>query len=178
MLHTEIETLDEVLASHRTELGKDFTAYRNHTYRVLNLCTALMSDDREHLEKIAIGVAFHDLGIWTQRTFDYLKPSIELARAYLVRSGRAAWDEEIAAIILQHHKISRHRGAPPNLVEPFRQADWVDISRGALRFGLSRETITGIFSRWPNNGFHKKLVRLELKRLCTHPWHPLPMLRL
>ena len=177
MLLTEIAILDEVLQAHAAELGGDFTAYRNHTYRVVNLCAALSSEDPEPLEKMAIAAAFHDLGIWTDGTFDYLRPSIRLAGAHLARSGREEWTPEITEMILQHHKISAYRGDPCWLVEAFRRADWIDVTR--LRtFGLPRRLLKEIFAAWPGAGFHKKLVQLELKRLRTHPWNPLPMVRL
>jgi HD domain len=178
MLLTEIATLDELLRAHAAELGKDFTAYRNHTYRVVNLCVALSSDHPEQLEKMAIAAAFHDLGIWTDGTFDYLQPSVRLASAHLAQAGRAEWTPEITEMILEHHKISAYRGNPDWLVEPFRRADWIDVSRGLRAFGLSRSLLREIFSAWPSAGFHKRLVQLELKRLRTHPWSPLPMFRL
>jgi hypothetical protein len=178
MLLTEIATLDELLHAHAAALGGDFTAYRNHTYRVVNLCAAFSSSgDPEQLEKMAIAAAFHDLGIWTDGTFDYLQPSVRLARAHLDRSGRAEWTPEITEMILEHHKISAYRGNPHWLVEPFRRADWVDVSR-LLTFGLSRSLLREIFSTWPGAGFHKMLVRLELKHLRAHPRNPLPMMRL
>ncbi len=37
-LLTSVPTIDEVLHDHASELGHDFTAYRNHVYRVVNLC--------------------------------------------------------------------------------------------------------------------------------------------
>jgi hypothetical protein len=174
---TKIAMLDEILEAHRAELGNDFTAYGNHTYRIVNLGVALSSEDPQQLEKLAIAAAFHDLGIWTDGTFDYLPPSIRLASAHLVQTGRAEWTPEITEMILQHHKISAWRGNPNWLVEPFRRADWIDVTR--LRtFGLPRRLLKEIFAAWPNAGFHKKLVQLELKRLRTHPWSPLPMVRL
>lgn len=174
---TEIATLDELLEAHAAELGKDFTAYRNHTYRVVNLCAALSPEDPEQIRKMAIAAAFHDLGIWTDGTFDYLQPSIRLAGAHLASMGKEEWTPEITEMILQHHKISAWRGNPHWLVEPFRRADWIDVTR--LRtFGLPRRLLKEIFAAWPNAGFHKKLVQLEWKRLRTHPWSPLPMVRL
>lgn len=178
MLLTEIAALDELLQAHAAELGNGWTAYRNHTYRVVNLCAALSSHDPEPLHKITIAAAFHDLGIWTDDTFDYLQPSIRLAAAHLAQSGRAEWAPEITAMILEHHKISPWRGDPRWLVEPFRQADWIDVSRGLRTFGLSRSFLREVFATWPNEGFHKLLLRLELKRLRTHPLNPLPMMRL
>ena len=178
MLLTEISSLDGLLRAHAAELGDDFTAYRNHTYRVVNLCAALSSTDPERLEKMAVAAAFHDLGIWTDGTFDYLRPSIRLANAHLAQSGRAEWEPEITAMILEHHKISPWKGNPDWLVEPFRRADWIDVTRGLRRFGLPRRLLGEVFWTWPSAGFHKRLVQLELQRLRTHPWNPLPMVRL
>jgi hypothetical protein len=178
MLLTEIATLDELLDAHSAALGRDFTAYRNHTYRVVNLCVAQSPGGSEQLEKMAIAAAFHDMGIWTDCTFDYLQPSVQLASAHLAQSGRVEWTGEITAMILEHHKISRHGSDPDSLVETFRRADWVDVSRGLLTFGLPRTLLREIFAAWPNAGFHKRLVQLELARLRTHPWNPLPMMKL
>ena len=172
----EIPILERVLESHALALGSDFPAYRNHTYRVVNLCVALSSIDQ--LEKIAIATVFHDLGIWTDRTFDYLQPSVRLASDYLTRSGKQEWTSEVTEMILEHHKISPHRGNQYGLVEPLRRADWIDVSLGLITFGLSRNFIKEILSTWPNAGFHKRLVQLELNHLRSHPWNPLPMLRL
>jgi hypothetical protein len=81
-------------------------------------------------------------------------------------------------MILEHHKVSRLRSDGPALAEPFRKADWIDVSRGLLTFGLSRAYLADLSSRWPSAGFHRRLVQLSFGRLITHPWSPLPMLRL
>jgi hypothetical protein len=175
---TTIAILDELLEAHAAVLGRDFTAYRNHTYRVVNLCVAQSSTDPEQVKKMAIAAAFHDMGIWTDGTFDYLLRSVRLATNYLVQSSRAEWTPEISAMILEHHKISRYRGDPNWLVEPFRRSDWVDVTYGLITFGLSRSILRDILSAWPSAGFHTKLVHLELTRLRTHPWNPLPMMKL
>jgi hypothetical protein len=177
-LVTAIATLDQILGAHSKELGADFAGYRNHAYRVVNLCVALDSGCPETLEKIAIAAAFHDLGIWTDRTFDYLPPSIQLAQAYLRQSGRAEWSAEIKGMIAGHHQITAYRGEPRGLIEPFRRADWVDVSKGVIRFGLPRQLLREIFRTWPNEGFHRRLAQLSLQRLRTHPWSPLPMMRI
>jgi hypothetical protein len=177
-LLTEISLLDEVFEAHAVELGGDFTADRNHAYRVVNLCVALSPGEPAQLEKIATAAAFHDLGIWTDCTFDYLGPSAELACAHLTRAGREEWAPEVTEMIFEHHKISPYRGQRHRLVEPLRRADWVDVSKGLITFGLPRELLREVFSTWPSVGFHKRLVRLGLNRLRTHPWNPLPMVRL
>ena len=87
VLLERLDPLDRVLETHAVELGDDFTAYRNHAYRVVNLCVALAPCGDAALEKVALAAAFHDLGIWTARTFDYLAPSIDLACAHLACCG-------------------------------------------------------------------------------------------
>ena len=173
-----LPTLDAILDVHATALGVDFEGYRNHACRVAHLCLAQLSGSDEEVEKVAIAAAFHDLGIWTARTFDYLTPSAALARTYLAGSGRADWIPEITEAIFNHHKLSRYRGRDEWLVEPFRRADWTDVSMGAITWGVSRRLLAQAVSVWPRAGFHKRLVQLEVRRLRTHPWSPLPMFRL
>ena len=86
---TEIPQLDELLAQHAAAMGRDAVPYRNHAYRVANLCIGFSPRDPDTVHKIAIAAGLHDMGIWTNKTFDYLQPSIELARAHLARVGRA-----------------------------------------------------------------------------------------
>jgi hypothetical protein len=183
MLLTATARLDEVLHANEQAIGRDFVAYRNHAYRVLNLCVVQSLDDPENetseqLDKMAIATAFHDLGIWTDGTFDYLQPSVRLANAYLVKIGNPEWTPEISEMILQHHKISRFRGDARWLVEPFRRSDWIDVTRGLLTFGLPRRLLRDVFSMWPSAGFHKRLLELELAHLRAHPGNPLPMMKL
>jgi hypothetical protein len=176
-LVTEISTLDAILDDHSAELGADETPYRNHAYRVANLCLAQSPSGAETLQKIAIAAAFHDLGIWTDRTFDYLAPSVTRASAWLTGSGKAAWTPEIAEMIRWHHKITRYRGRTDWLVEPFRRADWVDVTRGVLTFGTPRSFVAELYATWPDAGFHTRLLQLELGHLRKHPLNPLPVFR-
>jgi hypothetical protein len=178
MLLTSIGALDELLNARLADLGNDFVGYRNHCYRVVNFCNAFVPAEGDQLERLAIAAAFHDLGIWTDRTFDYLKPSIRLACAHLAQVDKTDWSSEVSVMIREHHKISRCRQNTEWLTEPFRRADWIDVSRGLFSFGLRRRQLREIFSIWPDAGFHQRLVQLSIKRLCTHPWNPLPMLRL
>src|SRR6185295_12465829 len=101
---TRIPIIDGVLDGYASALGDDFVAYRNHVCRVVNLCVAV-AGGRGEPEKIATAAVFHDLGIWTDRTFDYLAPSIALAREHLVARAREDWITEISTMIADHHKI-------------------------------------------------------------------------
>jgi len=174
---TALPTLDALLAAHAAALGDDATGYRHHAYRVANFAWLLAPGDADALEKLSIAVAFHDLGIWTAGTFDYLPPSRDLARAHLHATGRADWCDEIDAMIDAHHRI---RELPPGTrasVEVFRRADWIDVSRGVRRFGLPRAAVREVIAAFPNAGFHRRLVGLTLQRWRRHPLDPLPMMR-
>lgn len=172
-----LPTLDALLTAHATSLGGDATAYRHHAYRVANFYWLLAPGDALALEKLSIAVAFHDLGIWTAGTFDYLPPSRQLARAHLHATGHADWCDEVDAMIDAHHRI---RELPPGTrasVEVFRRADWIDVSRGMRRFGLPRDVVREVIAAFPNAGFHRRLAMLTLQRLRRHPLDPLPMMR-
>ena len=176
-LLTSLPTVEEVLGHHAAELGRDFVGYRNHVYRVANLCLAIAGDRRDELEQIGVAAVFHDLGIWTNGTFDYIAPSVALAREHLAARGRADWIPAIEATIVNHHKVTSARADPRSLVESFRRADWMDVTRGLRRCGLPREFVAAVGARWPSAGFHRRLVELTMERWRRHPLSPLPMLR-
>jgi hypothetical protein len=170
--------LDELFSGYQQLLKDDYKAYRNHCLRVFNFCCALSGSKPTDTDKIAVAVFFHDLGIWTEHTFDYLAASQHLSRLYLEKSGRSEWQSEIDAMIGQHHKLTRYKKSPEWLVEPFRKADWIDMSGGMLRFKLPDDFVTDVLEAFPNAGFHKKLFQLAIERLKTHPFSPLPMVKL
>jgi hypothetical protein len=175
-LLTRIATIDDVLDDHATDLGDDAIAYRNHVYRIVNLCVAIAG--RREVEKIAVAAVFHDLGIWANGTFDYIAPSIVLVHAYLVARAREDWAAEIEEMIANHHKITASRAGPDSVVEAFRRADWIDVTRGWRRFGMPPPFVARLFTTWPSAGFHWRLVTLTLDRCRRHPLTPLPMVRL
>jgi hypothetical protein len=175
-LVTRIPTIDDVLNDYAAALRDDVVGYHNHVYRIVNLCVAIMG--RSELEKIAMAAVFHDLGIWTKDTFDYIAPSIVLAHDYLVAHAREDWTAEIERMIDDHHKITPSTAGPDSLVEAFRRADWIDVTRGLRRFGFPRRFVARLFATWPSAGFHWRLVTLTLDRFRNHPLTPLPMVRL
>ena len=170
--------LAAILEGYADALGSDFLPYRNHACRVANLCAAGVAPSTDALDKIAIAAAFHDLGIWTDQTFDYLVPSARLAIAHLEAIDRADWIPEIAAMIFNHHKVTPLREHPEWLVEPFRRADWIDVTGGLFTRGATRRLGKALYATWPGAGFHRRLLALEAAHLRAHPLNPLPFFRL
>ena len=168
--------IEEVLSRHAAALGAYYAAYRNHVYRVYNLSLQLYRLTKPEEASLAIAAAFHDLGIWAANTFDYLPPSVTLAQAYAAEMGLGAQAEQIAAIINNHHKLSRFKSNA--LAEAFRKADLIDLSLNVFRFGIKGSYLKELNRAYPGRGFHRFIFGKILKNILRHPLNPLPMVRL
>ncbi|HEX9825384.1 MAG TPA: hypothetical protein VGA80_02210 [Flavobacteriaceae bacterium] len=169
-------TIDTILSTFKNQLNKDFDKYRNHVHRVYLNCT-LLDENIDNHEKYAIASVFHDIGIWTAQTFDYLNPSIKEASVYLISTGKTYWQEEIAEMIQWHHKINPYEGKSP-LIEMFRKADIIDISFGLFSFGVDKSELRKNKIRYPVMNFHQFLFKKALKNLFKNPFNPLPMFKI
>ncbi len=176
-IETSIPLLEEILGKWKKELCNDETGYKNHVYRMINFCFALHECTEEEREKIIIAGAFHDLGIWSKGTLDYLPPSIDLAKEYLEQNGREAWIPEIELMIDMHHKVRKYSDDRYPLVEVFRKADLVDVSMGSVTAGLSKSYIKDVRDWFPNAGFHKRLGELAWAWFVKHPLSLPPFLK-
>ncbi len=176
-LEAQLPLVDEILGEFRPTLGDDYQGYRNHVCRMANFCLALRECDDVEREKILIAGAFHDIGIWTDHTVDYIPPSVRPALAYLEARGLEAWSDEIEKMIREHHKLRAYQGTESPLIELFRQGDLVDFSLGLFRFGLPKEFVAEVKCAYPNAGFHKRLARLAGGWFLKHPLDPAPMMK-
>lgn len=172
---TENKTIDRLLETYKDVLKTDYNVYRNHIYRIYNYAV-LLDDDTTNHEKYSIAAVFHDLGIWTH-SFDYLKPSIQLASEYLTKNEKEDCIKEIALMIDYHHKMSSYKGEFSRTVEIFRKADWIDVIMGIKLFELDRSKYKSIQTQISNKGFHWFLVKQSLKYFVKHPLNPLPMFK-
>ena len=177
MIEHEIPLLEEILGQWKERIGSDYQGYRNHVYRMLHFCFYLSEPSEEERKKLIISAAFHDIGIWSAGTVDYLPPSVEVAMQYLKEQGLDAWCEEVALIIDMHHKIRHFKDPLYPLVEVFRNGDLVDFSLGVVKHGVPKRCIEEIKQAFPNAGFHKRLMQLTWSRLKSHPLSPAPMMK-
>jgi hypothetical protein len=168
--------LEDVLDAHRSQLGRDFAGYRGHVYRTFNFARALAGYPSDQ-QGLALTAAFHDLGIWSDHTFDYLPPSARRAVAYARARNLTCDVTELERSVLWHHKLTRCASPEDGRVDAFRRADWVDVSWGILRFGLPAGLLRDAQQAFPNAGFHRCLLRVGLRWALSHPTRPLPMLR-
>ncbi len=169
-------TIENLLNQFSPVLGADHAKYKNHIYRVFLNCL-LADSDKNNEEKYAIAAVFHDIGIWTHDTIDYLNPSIEQAKLFLRETCKQDRTEEITGMIYWHHKTTKYKGRYEKTIETFRKADWTDVSLGLKKFGIDKQKIKLNRKQFPNRGFHWFLVKRITKNFFHHPLHPLPMFK-
>ena len=171
MVTTSNEIVDAVLARHASDLGDSAPTYRNHVLRSLNYQELLQG--RDVTSEAALAWAVHDLGIWTAGTFDYLDPSAALAERYADELG-VTQPERSVQMVQQHHKLRAHADEE---IETFRKADLIDVSRGLIRFGISRSEVRAVVRALPYCGFHRFLAKGLTAHAVRHPTKPAPMMR-
>ncbi len=172
-----IALLESILSEWQEVIGPDYAGYRNHVYRMVHCCFRLKPCSAEDQQKIIIAGAFHDIGIWVEKTLDYIPPSLPPAMKYLEQNGLEAWSQEIGLMISEHHKLRAYKDKPEMLIELFRQGDLVDFSLGLFRFGIDRDYLKALKVAFPNSGFHKGLVSKSVRWFLRHPLNPAPMMK-
>lgn len=168
--------IDAILADWRDAIGPAFDGYRGHVYRVYNVCPQLRACNDDERSKLAIALAFHDLGLWSAQTVDYLPPSEAEAAAWLARHDLASWSAEIRLMIGMHHRLRPWRDPATPLIEVLRRADLVDFSLGAVRAGVPRAFLRRLSAAFPNAGFHRFLLARARSWWLRHPLRPMPFL--
>ena len=167
--------VDDIIGEQEAVRALDLTGYKNHVFRMVNFCFAFDELSTEEEEKIILAGCFHDIGIWTAETFDYIPPSIDAALEQLKRVNRTDWSEQIAQMIGEHHKIRRIK--TDKLTEIFRKGDLVDFSLGTMKCGLDPSFVKDVKARFPNCGFHAGLLRTAAKWIVRHPLNPVPVIK-
>jgi hypothetical protein len=171
--------VEQILDAHRDRARGDdagWNGYRGHVYRVLNLARALAPEAADRDDKLAIAAAFHDLEAFG--SLDYLAPSIRAQDAWLRDTGRAAWADELAVVVAEHHRVTPYRGAHAALAEAFRRADFADVSQGLVHPGIPRAYLRAVRAAFDVGPFFTRLVPMAVgRRIVRHPLDPLPHMR-
>ena len=176
-INSHFPLIESILSEWRECIGVDFEGYRGHVYRVFNFCLALQKCNEEEQQKIAIAACFHDIGLWSKQTVDYIPPSVIEVKKYLFQQGLNSWTEEIGLMVEMHHKIRTYPNKNYPLVELFRKADLIDFSLGFFKFGLSKSYIEQVKITLPNLGFHKFLIQGAKEWFSKHPFSPPPFIK-
>lgn len=175
MANKSIPRIEGILQYYTTAIGNDYNAYRNHVYRVYHLTLLLHQQDLsiEENEYLCIALAFHDMGVWTHHTMDYLPPSTDLALFYM-NENEMKNTALVSQLIGEHHKISKHNNA---LVESVRKADLTDLSFGIIGSNLPKSFYQNLVIDFPHLGFQKMITKKLLVYAFKHPFRPFPMMK-
>lgn len=168
-----------MIEPHRSALGGAYDAYLNHVQRTLACCRLLSPGEVAAETELAwtVAGAFHDLGIWTDNTWDYLEPSVALAEDWLDENDRRDLAPIVGRMIREHHGL-RRRGQKDDPVEIFRRADVIDVWLGLRRYGVKLGDYRQLLREFPDSGFHTTLIKLFAANFVRRPWKPAPMFKL
>jgi hypothetical protein len=167
---------DDLFAAYPTQFGAAQCAYRGHVHRDIGLVGLQIDLDMEDAALLGVAAFFHDAGIWLDRTFDYLSPSIGRALDHL-GSVNPSDDAVVRATIMEHHRLRRARSSHP-MVEAFRRADLTDLSGGLVPSpGVSFRDYQDLAKRYRSCRFRWQLTAIFLRWVVRHPLRPLPMVK-
>ena len=176
-IQTQHPLIEAILSDWKDRIDDDYAGYRGHVYRMYNYCLALHPASNEEKTKLAIAACFHDIGLWSDHTVDYLAPSVAQAENYLAETGRETWSEEISLMIEWHHKVRPIRTRQFPLVEVFRKGDLVDFSLGFFKCGLPKSLVKEVKAAIPNASFHRFLLKGAKDWFVKHPFSPPPFMK-
>lgn len=179
MANKSIPRIEGILQYYSVALGPNYNAYRNHVYRVYHLALIFVKTqlDQEDEEVLKIATAFHDLGVWTHRSMDYIGASEDLCRSYLEENLMADLAPKVSTVMRFHHKLSEYEGEYAGLTEAFRKADLLDLSKGYIKKGLPKSFYQNLKEEFPFLGFHSLILKRVFTYALLHPWAPLPMIK-
>lgn len=152
--------LDAIFATYVDSIGRDYPGYRNHVERTVTYAMHLLGNDDDLEPIVETALAYHDIGLWTDKVLAYLEPSEAVALADNAKHGWGFDPDLLRGIIHWHHKVFPYRGPNAGIIEACRKADWIDASLGWLRKGMPRSAIREVERVFPNLGFHATLLRL------------------
>jgi hypothetical protein len=91
---------------------------------------------------------------------EILVPSIAAQDAWLQRTGRDAWSDELALIVAEHHRFLPYGPGKPHapMVEALRKADLADVSQAVIRFGLPRAFVSEVRATFDASVFFGRVV--------------------
>ena len=192
-----IPLIDQIIRSYAEAFDNNLqnaVPYKNHCYRVYNLAVNAIPrklSERE-LELLAIATGFHDLGVFTHKTLDYLGPSEEEAAKWMKANGYTR-DNELETVKLMieyHHKLSEFKydsslsseanansKTTEEMVERLRRGDWIDVTFGVRSFGMDPGEIKTLREPFPQAGFALTLIKAGLSWVPFNLLNPLPFVR-
>lgn len=172
--------------------GDDYEGYRGHIYRVLTYALHFLDESPSYQSVIGIALVYHDIGLWTNGTLNYLEPSCKKAKYDMKKQKMSPTDVNLVQdIIYWHHKVTEYESdaatadtvSSPSLsyskisaikndkiINAVRKADLIDFSFGIIKYGMPKEYIQFVQKKIPDAGFHKTLLLFAPKLYGYQVW--------
>jgi hypothetical protein len=148
---------------------------RNHCLRLYELAQLVLERDgiEVDLDLLYLAALTHDLGLVVDTIGleggTYLERTRELVLGQCeVLELRASERQVLEECLLYNHRLLPVPGTSA-VAEAFRQAVWIEHSRGLLRFGLPRDAVRAVFARYPRGDFDRVLVDFARRVLAREP---------
>lgn len=146
---------------------------RNHCLRLYQLATVLVRRQRLAMDPDLLYAVtmFHDLGLVAaaQAGETYMERSATLFEQRTARLELNDRDRELARqCLLYNHRVLPTAGVRAE-TECFRQAVWIEHSRGLRRYGLPRSLVKEVFARHPREDFDVVLVDFARRVIGREP---------
>lgn len=149
---------------------------RNHCHRIATFATMLMSRDRIPMPEdvVYLLAMLHDLGLVSEEDEGehYMLRSWSLfsreASALGLEFTEALPEATLKECILLNHRLLPVAGAS-RAAEAFRQAVWIEHTRGVKRFGLTKHEVKSVFERYPRDNFDRVMADFFRRTLTQEP---------
>jgi len=169
-IYDHYPNLDDELFPLASSLGKNLTAYRNHCLRVLTFAKFFLPESTEQdlpnaMDLAATAIAYHRVGLWTDKNLNYLESSKDQLDKALESSFTPKEMKIMREIILQQHKVTDYTEMSSEtenaLVNAVRKASWADATMGLIRFDLPASLLEAAYDQLQEAGFHKLIWEMN-----------------
>lgn len=131
--------------------------------------------DRELMvdhEILLVAAILHDIGLYDGASEGGVYTTDGAHFADHLLDGRPGWDGRRLELCLEaierHHELRSQWNAGPE-VELMRRADMIELSSGAVNFGVSRGWIRGLWKAVPRDGLYGEVSKMVAKALRERP---------
>lgn len=145
-----------------------------HGLRCFLICERLAADAGKTVDREVMVIAslIHDIGLYEGASEGgaYVTDGRHYAERMLL--AREGWEGERLRLCLdaieRHHEVRPQWDAGTE-VELLRRADMVELSAGAVNFGLDRGWIRGLWSAVPREGIYGEVGKMVAKAFRERP---------
>lgn len=159
-----LNLIEEIVDKYRSYLKTDYVMYRNHCWRIFTYTLFMMKrphDPKVEIKKLAVAIAFHDIGIWIDLP-EYEDASRREMRDYLQQNQLEDWMVEIDLLIEHHYQVFQKGLPEDSIIEIFRKAHLTDFSWGIYSKNLPLEVFHQTVKKYPLAGYHYRMYEFNL----------------